>query len=93
MDRDEYITEIQINRAENGAFHLNIEWVDYGEEVSEMQKFATLHDLNESALFRTSIVNASIEVVQGAVNQAMDIYKADCAKAMIYLTEIVKEVS
>ena len=93
MDRDEYITEIQINRAENGAFHLNIEWVDYGEEVSEMQKFATLHDLIESALFRTSIVNASIEVVQGAVTQAMDIYKADCAKAMIYLTEIVKEVS
>ena len=93
MDRDEYITEIQINRAENGAFHLNIEWVDYGEEVSEMQKFATLTDLIESSKFNTAIVNASIEVVQGAVTQAMDIYKADCAKAMIYLTEIVKEVS
>ena len=93
MDQDEYITEIQINRAENGAFHLNIEWVDYGEEVSKMEMFATLHDLIESSMFNTAIVNASIEVVQRAVNQAMDIYKADCAKAMIYLTEIVKEAS
>jgi hypothetical protein len=91
--RDEYITEIQITRAENGAFHLDIEWDDDGEQISEMQKFATLHDLIDSAKFNTAIVNAEIGVVQDAVNQAMDIYKADCAKAMIYLTEIVKEVS
>jgi hypothetical protein len=49
--------------------------------------------LIDSAKFNTAIVNAEIGVVQDAVNQAMDIYKADCAKAMIYLTEIVKEVS
>ena len=58
-----------------------------------MQRFATLTDLIESSKFNTAIVNASIEVVQGAVTQAMDIYKEDCAKAMIYLTEIVKEAS
>ena len=90
---EEYITWIQINRAENGAFQLDIDWEDDGEEISEMQNFATLHDLIDSAKFNTAIVNAEIGVVQDAVNQAMDIYKADCAKAMIYLTEIVKEVS
>ena len=87
------VTWMQINRTENGGFQLMIDCDDEGECVTDIDNFATLHDLIDSAKFNTAIVNAEIGVVQDAVNQAMDIYKADCAKAMIYLTEIVKEVS
>ena len=89
---NEYITEIQINRTGIGGYQLDIEWDDDGEQISEMQTFATLDDLTDSAKFRTALVNATIEVVQGAINQASEYIKADCAKALRSLTEIVKEV-
>jgi len=93
MNEEEYITWIQINRRDawNGGFQLMIDWQSEEVCTTQVVEFDTLEDMVDSAQFNNAIQDAKLELVQGAVNQAMDIYKADGAKAMIHLTEIVKE--
>ena len=94
MDQEEYITWIQINRSDRwiGGFQLMIDWQSEEVCTTQVVEFERLEDMVESGQFNNAIQDAKLELVQGAIEQAKDILKADCAKQMRLLTDIVKEV-
>ena len=79
MDQEEYITWIQINRSDRwiGGFQLMIDWQSEEVCTTQVVEFERLEDMVESGQFNNAIQDAKLELVQGAIEQAKDILKAD----------------